>query len=136
MARKTKILRKKAARHAKKYPEYDMQAIKNLLDTLVSYGTNELDHDPYYKELSKDDKYWYIRRIELLGEEVKDAIDAILDEAVRLQDIARIATNEAIQSNIEATMYKNMLGEKEKDISSVARTMKNSLYNRIKNGEK
>ena len=33
-------------------------------------------------------------------------------------------------------MYKNMLGNKEKDISSIARTMKNSLYNRVRDEEK
>lgn len=132
MASKKKTLRKKAARHAKVYAEYDMRNIKDTLDNLVAHGIVNLKYDPFYKKLSKDDKYWHRCNIERLGEEVKAAIDAALDEVVRSQSIARISTDEAIQSNIEANMYKNMLGDREKDISGVARIMKNSLHKRVR----
>ena len=136
MASKKKILRKKATRHTKKYPEYEMQNVKETLNSLVTHGIVGLEHSPYYKKLSRDEKYWRRCNIERLGEEIKDAIDAVLDEVLRSQSIAKISTDEAIQSNIEANMYKNMLGDREKDISSVARIMKKSLYNRVRDEEK
>jgi len=136
MASKKKTLRRKAARHAKKYPEYEMQDVKDTLHSLTIHATLRIKESPRYKKYSRDDKYWHKRNVERLGNEVEDAMDAILDEVVRLQDIARIATDEAIQSNIEANMYKNMLGDKGKEMSSVAKVIKNSLFKRVRDEEK
>ena len=49
------------------------------------------------------------------GRKVLRNVDALLYEIARLQDCVRDATDEAIQSNIEAKMYKNMLGGRLKD---------------------
>ena len=135
MASKKKILRRKAARHAKKYPEYLMQDVKDTLHSLTIHATLRIKESPRYKTYSKYDRYWHRRNIEDLGEKVEGAINAILDEVVRLQNIARIATDEAIQSNIEANMYKNMLGTDKKGPPAIVKIMKNSLYKRTRDEE-
>ena len=132
MASKKKTLREKAARHAKKYPEYVMREVELRVDRLVDNCISGFEYNPGYKEASKGDKYWIRRDTERLGEEVKDYVNAMLDEVLISQNIARIATDEAIQSNIEANMYKNMLGKDKKGPPAIVKIMKNSLYKRIK----
>ena len=80
-------------------------------------------------------KYWERYDVQSDGRDALTNVDALIGEIERLQGIAKISTDEAIQSNIEANMYKNMLGDKEKDMSSVARIMKNSLYKKVRDNE-
>lgn len=125
-------LRKKAKRLAKEATKDPQILRERIVRDIARVKIIALESD-YCKGKKK---YWERYDVQSNGRDALANVDALIGEIERLQSIARISTDEAIQSNIEANMYKNMLGNREKDISSVARIMKNSLYNRVRDEEK
>lgn len=111
MASKRKIHNKRIKNKALDDPGFILNGAKRDLPGIIYASIQAVRK----KSISYDDKYWEISAIKSRGKRVTETIDILLGEIARLNDCVRDATDEAIQSNIEAKMYKNMLGGRVKD---------------------
>lgn len=114
MARRKKIFRKRASRHARKFPDLIASNIAMKIRGLVEDAVIGIKASKRYKNYKKSEKYWLIHGAKSKGNDIIETVDILLDEIAKLQDTVRDTTDEAIKANIKANAFDK---PKEKDLN-------------------
>ena len=114
MARRTKILRKRASRYAKKYPDLIDSQVRSQIRNLVEDAIVGIKASKRYRDHKRSDKYWLINDARNEGKKIIEVVHILLDEIAELQNTVRKATDETIEANIKANAFDT---PKEKDLN-------------------
>ena len=112
MARYRRVQERKIQRQSLDNPDELVKSMERYVDN-ISFETIGLTKQ--YSKKTGCDKYQELSGISNRSDLTKDGIRVLLGNIKELQHQLRVTTDEAIQSNIEAKMYKNMLGGRLKD---------------------